>query len=423
VSAARHRLLAGAVLIAVLCAATGLGAVAGAATNAETPPPTPVPPHGSPSPFPTVLATPADAANEPAIPAAAGLLADLDTGQVLFHKRATNPRPIASVTKIMTALLTLEELPLHQVVTVDPDAVFARRDYGATSTLGLRPGERITVENLLYGLLLGSANDAAVTLAIAVDGSVEAFVRHMNVRARQLGMRSTRFYSASGLDDRGHSTPVDLLRLVQVATRDRTFRTITATRFRTIPAPRGPARRIQNRNAMLWLYPGTVGTKTGSTARAGGCLVATAEREGRTLVAIVLDAPEEPFSSAATLLNYGFDGWERATVVAAGQPEGEAQIRGGTVPVVAGEELTALVPVGDAGLDTTVVVDPRAAFPPPPGDRVGTVVVRSGDDLLGHVPAIVSDVPPPPAASGPWWVRAAVAVGGAVGDAIQALAG
>jgi len=423
VRSSRAWLLAAVLIVGVLATGAGLGAVADAATKAEAPPPTPVPPKGSPSPFPSVLATPTDAARPPTIPAAAGLLADLDTGQVLYGKDAGHPRPIASVTKIMTALLTLESLPLNHVVHVDPRAVFADDDYGASSTLGLRAGERITVENLLYALLLGSANDAAVALAIAVDGSTDAFVRHMNVRAKQLGMRTTRFYSASGLDDRGHSTPSDLLRLVTVATRDETFRTITATRFHTIPAPRDPDRRIQNRNALLWLYPGTIGTKTGTTARAGGCLVATARRDGRTLVAIVLDTPGEPFSSAATLLNYGFAGWERDTVVVAGQPEGDVEIRGGTVPVVAGEDLTALVPADDAGVRTAVVVDPRAAFPPPPGSQVGTLLVRADDDVVGRVPLVVPEVPPAPATSGPWWVRTAVAVGGAVADAIQALAG
>jgi D-alanyl-D-alanine carboxypeptidase (penicillin-binding protein 5/6) len=172
---------------------------------------------------------------------------------------------------------------------------------------------------------------------------------------------------------------------------------------------------------MLWLYAGAVGTKTGTTARAGGCLVATARRDGRTLVAIVLDAPGEPFSSAATLLNYGFRGWERETVIAAGQSEGVVAIRGGSVPVVAGDELTALVP-NDADIRIATLVDPRSAFPPPPGDQVGTVVARSREGVLGRVPLVVSDVPPAPASSGPWWVRTAVAVSGAVADAVHALA-
>lgn len=419
---ARRRLLAGLIGLLVLAAGAGVSVGAGATTRPETPPPTPVPPHGSPSPFPTALATPASDSRPPRISAGAGILADLETGQVLYAKQAGVRRPIASVTKIMTALLTLESLPLQRVITVDPRAVFEKDDYGASSTLGLRPGERITVENLLYALLLGSANDAAVALAIAVDGSTDAFVRHMNDRAEQLGMRATRFYSASGLDDRGRSTPLDLLRLVRVANDEEAFRSITATRFHTIPAPHGPDRRIQNRNAMLWLYPGTFGTKTGMTAGAGACVVASAKREDRTLVAIVLDAPREPFSAAASLLNYGFEGWETDTIVVAGQPEGTVGIRGGSVQVVAGEELSALLPVIEGDIRTSVAVDPRAAYPPEPGETVATLVVRADGGVLGRVALIVPEVPPAPASSGPWWVRAAVAVGGALADAIHALA-
>jgi D-alanyl-D-alanine carboxypeptidase len=244
----------------------------------------------------------------------------------------------------------------------------------------------------------------------------------MNRRALQLGMRATRFYSASGLDDRGRSTPSDLLRLTQAANANDTFRSITATRFHTIPAPRGPARRIQNRNAMLWLYPGSFGTKTGMTAGAGACVVVSATRDGRTLVAIVLDAPREPFSSAASLLNYGFEGWETDTVVAATQPQGTVAIRGGTVPVVAAAALTAAIPVAGADIRTTVAVDPRAAFPPRPGETVGALVARAGGTVLGRVPLIVPAVPPAPASAGPWWLRAGIAVGAAVADAIHALA-
>jgi len=415
----RARLVA--VVVVVLVAMIALDA--GAATRSSVPPPTPVPPHGSPSPFPTSLATPSDPTREPTVPAAAALLADLDTGQVLYAKDPVAPRPIASVTKIMTALLTLEELPLDHVVRIDPQAVFERDDYGASSTLGLRAGERVSVEDLLYALLLGSANDAADALAIAVDGSVPAFVRHMNARASALGMLQTRFFSAGGLDDRGHSTPRDLLRLVRAAQEVDVFTTITAARFHRIPGPGGRDRVIQNRNALLWLYAGTVGTKTGTTAGAGACLVASAERDGRHLVAIVLDAPHEPFSSAATLLEYGFEGWEVEELVGAGEPAGTVQIRGGTVPVITGVDLEALVPVRDAEepMERTIV-DPRAAFPPVPGEQVGVLVVRSGASVLGRVPLVVPSVPPAPATSGPWWARAAGAIGGAVVDGVRALA-
>ena len=233
----------------------------------------------------------------------------------------------------------------------------------------------------------------------------------------------TRFFSAGGLDDRGHSTPRDLLRLVRFTDEDEQFTTITATRFRRIPAPNGRDRVIQNRNALLWLYAGTLGTKTGSTAEAGACLVASASRDGRRLVAIVLDAPREPFSSAASLLEYGFEGWEDDELVAEGDALGTVDIQGGTVPVVAGSDLEALVPVrDDQEVVDRAVVDPRAAFPPPPGAEVGVLVVRRGADVLGRVPLVVAAVPPAPPTSGPWWWRAADAVGGAVVDGIRALA-
>jgi D-alanyl-D-alanine carboxypeptidase (penicillin-binding protein 5/6) len=245
----------------------------------------------------------------------------------------------------------------------------------------------------------------------------------MNERAHQLGMWQTRFFSANGLDDRGHSTPRDLLRLVRFTDAINAFTTITATRFRRIPAPHGRDRVIQNRNALLWLYAGAFGTKTGSTAGAGACLVASAARDGRRLVAIVLDAPREPFSSAATLLEYGFEGWENEELVAAGDPLGSVAIRGGTVPVVAGADLDALVPVrADTEIQDRPMIDPRAAFPPAAGERIGLLVVHAGSEVLGRVPLVVPSVPPAPATSGPWWLRAAGAVGGAVIDGVQALA-
>lgn len=413
--------------IAAVCVVAAIGlqvaVVAGSATGVAGPPPTPVPPRGSLSPFPSTLATPADAIPPPAIDARAALLADLDTGQILQAQHAADLRPIASVTKIMTALLLLERTRLDDVVTVDPRAVFDRGDYGADSTLGLRAGERLTVRDLLYGMLLGSANDAAAALAIAEAGSQTAFVAQMNARARTLGMRHTRFFSVHGLDDRGHSTAVDLLRLVRAADRTPMFDRITATREHTIPAPHGRPRHIQNRNALLWLYPGAFGTKTGTTAGAGACLVASAARDGRRLVAIVLGAPHEAFSDAASLLNHGFEAFTSRTVVSAGDDVGTLAIRGGTVAVAATAGLTALVPDGAGEVTARTVPDPTVRFPPVRGQRVGTVSYAVAGTPLGTVPLVVSAVPPPPPVGGAWWIRAPRAVGRAVIAAVAALAG
>jgi serine-type D-Ala-D-Ala carboxypeptidase (penicillin-binding protein 5/6) len=398
-------------------------ALAGAPSG---PPPTPAPPNGSPSPFPQVLHTPADPIPIPTVDVPVALLADLDNGQVMFAKGAEARRPIASLTKIMTAVLVLERADLDDVVTVPAAAVFERDDYGASSTLGLREGERRTVRELLYALLLQSANDAAVALAIDVGGSEDAFVRAMNRRARSLGMRRTLFFSPNGLDDRGRSTAHDLLRLVRVAYETDGFASIVATRFRTIPGPSGaPPREIQNRNAMLWLYPGAVGVKTGFTAGAGTCLVTVAERGGRRLVVIILGSGDEAFSEAGTLLDHGFEGFREETFVTSREPMGTVSIRGGVVSVEAGARLRALAPVAALGnVRRTVVVSPTVAFPPAEGERVAALKVTLPGVTVGTVPLLVSSVPPPPpAGDAPWWARAAGAIVGGVGAVLGGLFG
>jgi D-alanyl-D-alanine carboxypeptidase (penicillin-binding protein 5/6) len=421
---ATRRAIAVAVVVAAVAGNAALVGFAGAQTGRGAPPPTPVPPDGRPSPFPSVLVTPRDAVAVPTVAARSAILADLDDGTVLFRKAASTPLPIASLTKIMTAVVVLSRTSPGEVVRVSADAVFDRDDFGATSTLGLRAGERLTVRDLLYGMLLGSANDAAEALAIHVGGDVDGFVRLMNRRAAALGMRDTSFASPHGLDDRGRSTAEDLLVLLETAHGDPRFAAIVATRFHTIPAPQGPARRIQNRNALLWLYDGAIGTKTGLTLGAGPCLAAVAERDGRRLVAIVLGADGEAFSPAATLLNHGFEGFTEEIFMRAGQDAGVVDLIGGTVPVVAGEDLTASIPTAHLGrVRRTVRVMRGAAFPPAPGDRVATLVVSVPGLRVGSVPLVVPAVPPPDPVEGSWLARGLGALGRAAGEALGAIVG
>lgn len=402
-----------------------LALLGSASAGRPGPPPTPVPPHGSPSPFPQSLATPSDAVAEPRLDVPSAILADLDDGQMMFAKAPEARRPIASLTKLMTALLVLQRRSLDDVVVVSPDAVFDRGDYGASSSLGLRAGERRTVRELLDGLLLGSANDAAVALSIDVAGSQDRFVALMNRRARALGMRDTEFFSPNGLDDRGRSTARDLLVLTRAAYATRGLGSIAASKVRTIPDPRGRPRRIQNRNALLWLYRGAIGLKTGFTAGAGYCLIATAERGDRRLVAIVLGDRNEAFSEAATLLDHGFEGFQERTLVHAGEAIGVVRIRGGAVPVAAERAIRALVPAAQLErLRRRVTVAPTAVFPPASGERVGMVRITVPGVSLGSSPLVVSSVPPPPAAGdGPWWLRTVDAVAGGITEALDGLVG
>ncbi|HEX5937751.1 MAG TPA: D-alanyl-D-alanine carboxypeptidase family protein [Actinomycetota bacterium] len=406
-------------LLAGSTALSSLGLQAG-------PPPTPVPPNGSPSPFLDRLSTPGDARTVPRVVARSAMLVDLGSDQVLFQRDPGRPRPVASLTKLMTALIVLDREAgrLHRRVRVHPDAVFGRNDYGAGSTLGLRAGERISVRDLLEGLLLGSANDAAEALAIEEAGSESAFVERMNARARALGMLRTRFASPHGLDDRGRSSAADLLVLLRAAWRDPALRELVGERFASVRSNRVTRRRIQNRNVLLWLYRGATGVKTGYTADAGYCLIATARRDDRELAVVVLGGREEVFSDAASLLNHGFAAFRRRTLVDEGEALGSVRIRGGSVPVVAGERLDALVRVGqEAAIERLLRGVPSAAYPPPTGSVVGTLRLDLAGAPVGRVPVVAADLAPPEEPSGSWWSRAAAAVSGAVASVIGALTG
>jgi D-alanyl-D-alanine carboxypeptidase (penicillin-binding protein 5/6) len=390
------------------------------------PPPTPVPPSGSPSPFISHLSTPADPMPVPRVEASAAILMDLGTGQVLFQKSPEQARPVASLTKLMTAFLVLEEEAdrLDRTIRIHPEAVFDRGDYGGGSTLGLRPGERVSVRGLLAGLLLGSANDAAEALAIEEAGNVPAFVEDMNARAKALGMSRTRFASPHGLDDRGRSSAADLMLLLREASKNRVFRDLVRRRLAIVRSDSARPRRIQNRNAMLWLYPGASGVKTGFTSGSGFCLIATARRGGRQLAVVVLGGGDEVFSDAAALLNHGFAAYERRTLVEEGEALGSVHVRGGEVPVVAGERMTALVGVGvgDA-IERILGASPAVAYPPPTGSVVGTLRLTSSGVTVGKVTALVADLEPPPEPTGSWWGRAASAVSGAVTAVVAGLLG
>jgi D-alanyl-D-alanine carboxypeptidase (penicillin-binding protein 5/6) len=292
-------------LISVLLLSLGAARAQTSMPTPQPPPPTPViQPNGqtSLSPFPSTLRTPSATTEPPEINAAAAVLADLDTGQVLFALNRNERRPIASVTKIMTALLVVERANLTDVVTVSANA--ASGQVSGISGLGLVEGERIRVDELLYALLLQSANDAAVALAEHVSGSVDAFVDEMNARAEELEMTRTMFTSPSGLDDTGYSSAADLVRLTRAAYRSRGFASVVATRFHTVESLDAEPRVVQNRNVLLWLYPGATGSRPGSRARRGSAW--SAPRSAKTSVGRGGPRRRASLPAAATLLNYGF---------------------------------------------------------------------------------------------------------------------
>jgi D-alanyl-D-alanine carboxypeptidase (penicillin-binding protein 5/6) len=195
------------------------------------------------------------------------------------------------------------------------------------------------------------------------------------------------------------------------------------TQSREIPSQSGVSRTVQNRNVLLWLYPGAIGVKTGFTSAAGFCVVGAAERDGVRLVAVVLGEPGEPFSDAATLLDYGFSAFERRQLVTEGEPLGTITIAGRPVRVAAERSAAVLVPAG-AKTHLHIIAMDGVLFPPPKGERVGVLSVTSGSERLARVPLVVASVPGPPAPeSGPWWRRAGGAVVHAVGSLLGAIFG
>jgi D-alanyl-D-alanine carboxypeptidase (penicillin-binding protein 5/6) len=378
------------VTAAVAMALLGVVATHPSTGIASTPPPTPVPPNASPSPFPTALHTPTPSTVAPRLTSPSAVLEDLDTGQVLYAKKAVQQRPIASITKIMTALVVLEEASPGEEVVVSAKAARTR-----ASQLGLITGERISIRQLLYALLMQSSNDAAVALAEHVGGSVAGFVDLMNRKAEEIGIHRTRFRDPAGLEDRGYSTAKDVAAVVRAAYMEPLFARITRTKFHKIPAPSGRARRIQNRNILLWLYPGAIGAKTGFTTPAKHCLVAAADRGRIRLIAVVLgsggDDAAGAFDDGAALLNFGYEAFQKAVLVTKGQALGPVMVEGQRVDAVAGEDLIEFVRKDQLPMIFRAFLPDTGLFlPVVAGQRVGEELVVIAGKRAGTVAGVAS---------------------------------
>ena len=235
----------------------------------------------------------------PPIPAAAYVVLDGDTGEPLASYNADQPRPVASLTKLMTARLVLDAGPLEDTATVPPLQLA-----GDESQAGLDPGDHVSRDDLLEAMLVASANDAARTLAVDVAGNENRFVEMMNAEAAEAGLDATRYTNPTGLDDPvQHSSAADVAHLAHDLMQDPAFRRIVAAESTTID---GSA--LSATNDLLGAYPGANGIKTGYTDEAGWCLAASATRDGRSIVAVVLGAPTEEArdDAASALLDYGF---------------------------------------------------------------------------------------------------------------------
>lgn len=292
-----------------------LGGQSGAAQPVLYPSPTFLPYTPTPPPKPTPVLTPRGQPGT--ITANEAILLDADTGNILYDLNGEHAQPMASTTKIMTALIAIQTGDLNMLVRVQQDAYNEVIDnYG--STAGLQVGDELTLRDLLYGLMLPSGDDAAIAIADGIGGTWQHFVTIMNVYADRLQLYQTHYYNPDGLtyfDANGnpipghYTTAYDLARLARYAMSIPFFAQLVSTRQYVVPATaQNHAYTWASINQLLTSYPGATGIKTGFTLEAGGCLVFSATRNGHHLLGVLLHSIDEPhrFSDAATLLNWGF---------------------------------------------------------------------------------------------------------------------
>ncbi|MBI4495293.1 MAG: D-alanyl-D-alanine carboxypeptidase [Chloroflexi bacterium] len=296
---APHRAVAPRLLGLVLALVLGLGNALPALAQQPTPEPTP-----QPIPLEEQEPRSLQQLRPPELAARAAVLLDAETGEVLYAKSPHDQLAIASLTKMVTALVAVERAPLSQPIRA------TKLSYSVPSVIGLDPGDTLTLEQILYGLILKSGNDAALAIAENLGGSsgqasIDHFVELMNQKVRQLGLHDTHFVNPNGLDADGHySSAYDVAQVARAFMRVPILARIAGTRYYAIPAP--PVEWIfQNINGLLYGFPGADGVKTGYEDRAGRCIAASATQGGHRLIAVVLNS-DVYYVDAANLLHYGF---------------------------------------------------------------------------------------------------------------------
>jgi D-alanyl-D-alanine carboxypeptidase (penicillin-binding protein 5/6) len=330
------------------------------------------------------------AGRKPAIGAPAAIVIDATTGERLYARAPHDRRPIASTTKLMTALITLAR--------TRPGTVFTAPHYpggGAESTIGLRAGERMSVRDLLRALMLPSANDAAYDLAVNIGGSRARFVRMMNAHARELGLDDTHYTTPIGLDNAGnYSTVSDLARLAARLMRNRTLAHIVnqpSARLRT----GSHVRRVVNRNDLVAKHPFVDGVKTGHTGGAGYVLVGAAHGNGAQVISVVLGTPSIGARDADSLalLRYGVAQFRRVHPVVKGRTYARPKVRyfdGRTVRLVAARDAAFTVRRGRP-VRTRVSAPAEVGGPIPAGQRVGTVQVLVRGQVVRTIPLVTAE--------------------------------
>ena len=313
------------------------------------------------------------------------VLYEPESGSFLYKKSADVRMPMASTTKIMTAIVAIENSELSDVVTVDERAVGTEG-----SSAYLSAGEKLTVEELLYALLLQSANDAAVAIACHIGGDIDGFAEMMNAKASELGLTDTHFTNPHGLDDGEHYTTASELALIAAELlKNPTLKRIVSTYKKTF-ATDERRRTYVNHNKLLKLYDGAIGVKTGFTKKCGRCLVGAAEKDGLTLITATLDAPDD-WRDHAAMLDHGFEAVEKLTLATPCDHLYEIAVTDGDADLLTVKNavgLSVVLPRGEHKVEEYVKLSRFVTAPVSEGEILGRVVYTVDGEYVGEVPLV-----------------------------------
>lgn len=321
--------------------------------------------------------------------AKSAILMEESTGNILYESNPDERLPIASVTKVMTMLLIMEavdsgKISLDDMVTVSENAM----SYGG-STMFLETGEQLTVNDMLKGIAVASANDGCVAMAEHLAGSESAFVDMMNEKAKELGMENTHFMNTNGLDEEDHySSARDVAIMSRELMKHETIFNYTSIWMDTL---RGGKFQLANTNKLIRFYDGANGLKTGSTSKALCCLSAAAKRNDMQLIAVVLGAPTsaERFASAKSLLDYGFANYAVNTQITAGDEVQNIAVEKGVdkeVGVVAGDSCSTLVKKGqEDNITKEIKIDETITAPIEAGQKIGTMTISRDSEVIADI--------------------------------------
>lgn len=327
--------------------------------------------------------------------ARAAVVMEVESGELLFAQNSDKQLPMASTTKILTALITLEQENLYDQFIVDPQAIMVEG-----SSMGLTEGDMVTLHALAGGMLTASGNDAANAAAVAIAGSLPQFAEMMNARAAEIGMLNSHFVTPSGLDDEQHfSTARDMALLGSAAIQNPLFREMCSAKSLRLHFGMPPFdRTLENHNRLLRLYPGCIGIKTGFTKTSGRCLVSAAEKNGVTLVCVTLNCGDD-WNTHVALYDRYFSMVERRAVEA--PTDLELNVVGGEKNLVAvapqDEFSTTAIKNKPIDIEYKVFASNFYYAPIKRGDNMGKIVYYKGSNIVGETPLLATeDVPAPP---------------------------